>query len=151
MVNENEMQQPDNSGVNIMNGFALDEQNQDGFFKTTRYYLEPGKSTNHLLGTSIVTMDQAMDTATILAKAENTRNRISRQVNKGKKKETTKKNKYEIDYTDMTYAEVHVYKFLEAAKSIGGISRKEGVGILTGNYQPYIDRGASSFLPRKKG
>ena len=53
MVNENEMQQPDNSGVNIMNGFALDEQNQDGFFKTTRYYLEPGKSTNHLLGTSI--------------------------------------------------------------------------------------------------
>ena len=86
-----------------------------------------------------------------MAKAENTRNRISRQVNKGKKKETTKKNKDEIDYTDMTYAEVHVYKFLEAAKSIGGISRKEGVGILTGNYQPYIDRGASSFLPRKKG
>ena len=81
MVNENEMQQPDNAGVNIMNGFALDEQNQDGFFNTTRYYLAPGKSTYHLLGTSIVTMDQAMDTATILAKAENTRNRISRQVN----------------------------------------------------------------------
>ena len=56
-----------------------------------------------------------------------------------------------IDYTDMTYAETHVYKFLEVSKSINGIARKEGVGILTGNYQPYIDRGASSFLPRKKG
>lgn len=150
MVNENEMQPPDNAGVNIMNGFALDEQNQDGFFKTTRYYLEPGKSTNHLLGTSIVNTEQAMDTATILAKAENTRNRIARYENKGKKKEPSKK-KEGIDYTDMTYAEVHVYKFLEVAKSINGTSRKEGVGILTGNYQPYIDRGASSFLPRKKG
>jgi len=150
MVNENETQDPNNAGVNIMNGFALDEQNQEGFFKTTRIYLEEGKTKNQLLGTSNVNTDQAMDTATILAKAENTRNRIARHENKGKKKEAPQK-KDEIDYSDMTYAEVHVYKFLEVAKSINGTSRKEGVGILTGNYQPYIDRGASSFLPRKKG
>ena len=152
MVNENDMQPPQNSGVNIMNGFALDEQNQDGFFKTTRVYLEPAKSKNQLLGTSIVNTEQAMDTATILAKAENTRNRIARVENKSKKKEPPKSKKEDgIDYTDMTYAETHVYKFLEVSKSINGIARKEGVGILTGNYQPYIDRGASSFLPRKKG
>ncbi len=51
MVNENENQDPNNSGVNIMNGFALDEQNQEGFFKTTRIYLQEAKSKNQLLGT----------------------------------------------------------------------------------------------------
>tara|TARA_R110000765_G_scaffold291294_1_gene387054 strand:+ start:1369 stop:1827 length:459 start_codon:yes stop_codon:yes gene_type:complete len=152
MVNENETQDPNNAGVNIMNGFALDEQNQDGFFKTTRVYLEEAKSKNQLLGTSIVDSEQAMDTATILAKSENTRNRIAKHENKGKKKDPVNKKKDDgVDYTDMTYAETHVYKYLEIAKSINGIARKEGVGILTGNYQPYIDRGSSSFLPRKKG
>ena len=52
MVNENEMQQPDNSGVNIMNGFALDEQNQDGFFteKTNEYGIETSGSTGLVAG-----------------------------------------------------------------------------------------------------
>ena len=126
MVNENETQDPNNAGVNIMNGFALDEQNQEGFFKTTRIYLEEAKSKNQLLGTSNVNKEQAMDTATILAKAENTRNRIARHENKGKKKEAPPK-KDEIDYSDMTYAEVHVYKFLEVAKSIDGGARREAV------------------------
>ena len=68
MVNENEMQPPENAGLNIMNGFALDEQNQQGFFKTTRIYLEPGTSKEQLQGTTNLTAEQAMDAANIIAK-----------------------------------------------------------------------------------
>tara|TARA_Y100001970_G_scaffold282594_1_gene395747 strand:+ start:5946 stop:6386 length:441 start_codon:yes stop_codon:yes gene_type:complete len=144
MVNENEMLPPENAGLNIMNGFALDEQNQQGFFKTTRIYLEPGKSKEQLQGTTNLTAEQAMDASTILAKNINTRNRISRAERK-----KSNSNKDEIDYSEMTYAETQLYTYFELAKSINGKARREGQGILTGNLEPEVQR-QSSWLPKRR-
>ena len=144
MVNENEMQPPENAGLNIMNGFALDEQSQQGFFKTTRIYLEPGKSKEQLQGTTNLTAEQAMDAASILAKNINTRNRITRA-----ERQKSNNKKDEIDYSEMTYAETQLYTYFELAKSIGGRSRREGQGILPGNLEPEVQR-QSSWLPKRR-
>lgn len=144
MVNENEMLPPENAGLNIMNGFALDEQSQQGFFKTTRIYLEPGKSKEQLQGTTNLTAEQAMDAASILAKNINTRNRITRA-----ERQKSNNKKDEIDYSEMTYAETQLYTYFELAKSIGGKSRREGQGILTGNLEPEVQR-QSSWLPKRR-
>jgi hypothetical protein len=150
MVNENTP--PDNTGVNMVNGFQFDENQQDGFFKTARLYLEPASSGQHLIGTAIITHQEANDYAYILAKGTAMRSRINRlERSKSPSAPSEKKKKDIIDYSILTFPETVAYYKLALTKSIGGRARTEGTEILTGNFKPTIDRASPQGLLGRRG